>query len=387
MFQFFSPSRVSAGFVAVLVGYTSSVAIILQAAEAAGATPEQMSSWLWALGIGMALSSAGLSLAYRSPVLTAWSTPGAALLVTGLSGFGMAEATGAFLFSSLLITIGGFSGGFARIMRFVPQSLASAMLAGVLLPFCLNAFISLQTELVLVGVMLLVYLFCRRLLPRYAIPLVLLTGIAIVLLNGQMSAGVIVLSLARPVFVTPEFSLQAVIGVGLPLFVVTMASQNIPGIATLRANGYQVPLSPLIGWTGVTGLVLAPFGGFAYNLAAITAAICQGESADPDPNKRYIAVLWAGIFYLLTGLLGAAVVAFFVVFPKELVFAVAGFALLSTVGGALSVAVEKESEREAAILTFIVTASGISLFGIGAAFWGLAVGLTALLLQKRFVAT
>ncbi len=383
MLQSFNISQISAGFIAVLVGYTSSVAIIFQAGTAIGATPEQMSSWLWALGIGMGVSTIGLSLWYKKPILTAWSTPGAALLVTGLSGLTINEAIGAFLFSSLLITLAGFSGWFEKVMRKIPRSLASAMLAGVLLRFGLDAFVSLQTEFLLVGIMLIVFLFGRYYSPRYAIPLVLLVGLMVAGSQGSLQFDKIDWKLAQPVLMMPELSWQAMIGVGLPLFIVTMASQNIPGLATLRANHYDVPVSPLIGWTGLIGIVLAPFGGYAFNLAAITAAICQGEGADPDPKNRYIAALWAGLFYLLTGTFGATIVILFASIPKELVLAIAGLALLGTIANSLADALMDKKERDAAMLTFMITASGISLFGIGSAFWGLVLGFLVWFFGRR----
>jgi len=380
-------SCLSAGFIAVLVGYTSSAVIVFQAAAAAGATDAQISSWLWALGIGMGLTSIGLSLRYGSPVLTAWSTPGAALLVTGLSGVSINEAIGIFIFSSLLITLCGVTGWFERLMQWVPSSLAAAMLAGVLFAFGLNLFHSLQSQLLMVSVMLLVYLLARQIVPRYTIPLTLMVGIGIVATQGQLQLNGLEWQLAQPVLMMPEFSLTSLIGVGIPLFVVTMASQNVPGLAVMRANGYQVPASPLISWTGLTGVLLAPFGGFSFNLAAITAAICMGREADPEPSRRYLAAVWAGIFYLLTGLFGATVVGLFNAFPEELVMAIAGLALLGTIGNSLAAALSEDDNREAALITFLVTASGISLLGVGSAFWGLVLGLVAYHLKRRWELT
>ncbi len=373
----------SAGFVAVLVGYTSSAVIIFQAAAAAGASDAQISSWLWALGIGMGLTSIGLSLRYGSPVLTAWSTPGAALLVTGLSGVSINEAIGVFIFSSALITLCGLTGGFDKLMALVPSSLAAAMLAGVLFAFGLNLFQALQSQLLMVALMLGVYLLARQMVPRYVIPLALVTGIAVAASQGQLQLDGLQWQLAQPVLMLPVFSLSALIGVGIPLFVVTMASQNVPGLAVMRANGYQVPASPLISWTGLTGMLLAPFGGFSFNLAAITAAICMGREADPDPARRYLASVWAGIFYLLTGLFGATVVGLFNAFPAQLVMAIAGLALLGTIGNSLAAALSEDESREAALITFLVTVSGISLLGVGSAFWGLVLGLIAFHLKPR----
>lgn len=383
MIRFFNPSHLSAGFIAVLVGYTSSAVIVFQAASAMGAGPAEISSWLWALGIGMAVTSIGLSLYYRAPVLTAWSTPGAALLVTALVGVPASEAVGAFLFSSLLITLCGVFGWFDVIMRRVPRALAGAMLAGVLLRFGMALFTSMQAQTVLVAGMLLAYLGLRRFIPRYAIALTLLVGLVLAGLQGSIHFETVSLEFARPIFTAPSFSLTALIGIGLPLFIVTMASQNIPGIAVLRANGYATPASPVIAVTGITGLVLAPFGGFAFNLAAITAAICMSPDADPHPERRYRAAVWAGLFYLLTGVLGATMAALFAAFPHELVTAIAGLALIGTIATSLAGALTVENERDAALITFLVTASGMSLFGIGSAFWGLVIGLIAAQFSRK----
>ncbi len=379
-----SLSHISAGFVAVLVGYTSSAVIIFQAAEAAGASAAEINSWLWALGIGMGLTSMGLSLYYRAPVLTAWSTPGAALLVTGLAGYSLAEAIGIFIFCSALLLVCGITGWFDKLMRLVPQSLASAMLAGVLLQFGLKLFDSLESHVLLVGMMLVIYLLARHLLPRYVIPFVLAAGCVLAYAQGDMQLSSLGWHFSSPVWVSPEFSLPALIGVGIPLFIVTMASQNVPGMAVMRANGYQLPASPLIAWTGLTGVVLAPFGGFSFNLAAITAAICMGKEAGLDPDKRYWASIWAGFFYLLTGVFGATVAALFAAFPAPLIMAVAGLALFGTIGNSLAASLAEEKGREAVLMTFLLTASGISLMGIGSAFWGLLIGLLAYNLQARF---
>jgi benzoate membrane transport protein len=378
----FSTSALIAGFVAVLVGFTSSAVIVFQAAQALQATPTEIASWMCALGLGMGLTSITLSLRFRVPVLTAWSTPGAAMLITSAAGVSMPEAIGAFLVSAALITISGFSGWFERMIGRIPISIASGMLAGVLLRFGLDAFIAMKSQFVLVFPMFCAYLICRRLLPRYAIVVTLLLGVGIAATQGLLHVDGLRLELARPVFTTPEFSWRALIGIALPLYVVTMASQNIPGVAVIRASGYQVPISPLIGWTGAANLLLAPFGGFALNLAAITAAICMGREAHENPERRYVAAIAAGVFYVLIGLFGATVGALFLAFPKELVLAIAGFALLGTIGSGLAAALGQEAEREPALLTFLVTASGIALAGIGSAFWGLLAGLAALVVLR-----
>ena len=375
MRRFFGLSHISAGFIAVLVGYTSSAAIVFRAASAAGAGPAHVSSWLLALGLGMGVTCIGLSLRFRSPILTAWSTPGAALLATSLVGLPMGEAVGAFLFASALIALCGVTGWVEALMRHIPKALAAGMLAGVLLRFGIDAFTALGRQSALVGLMLAVYLAGRRLRSRYTVPLTFLAGLAWSGANGLIRVDAVDLALAAPVFTAPTFSLSTAIGVGLPLFIVTMSSQNVPGLAVLRANGYRTPASPLIAWTGLAGLVLAPFGGYQFNLAAITAAICMSPGADSDPQRRYLAAVWAGIFYVITGLLGATVASLFTALPGELVAAIAGIALFGTIGGSLAGALAEEKEREAALVTFLVTASGLTLFGIGGAFWGLVLGL------------
>lgn len=377
-------SSLVAGFVAVLVGFTSSAVIVFQASQALGASAEQTASWLWALGLAMMLTSVGLSLRYRMPILTAWSTPGAAMLVTGVSGVTMSEAIGAFMVCAALIVFVGSTGWFERAMKRVPQALGAAMLAGVLLRFGMDAFAAMRTELLLVSVMVAVYLVMRRLSPRYAVPAVLAAGVALVATRGQLSFGDLSFALTRPVYMAPEFSIPAVVGVALPLFVVTMASQNLPGIAVLRTAGYDPPVSPIMTWTGLTALVLAPVGAFTVNLAAITAAICASDQADNDPSKRYTAAVSAGVFYLLVGVFGATVTAVFSAFPVEMVVALAGLALINTIGAGLLGAVEDAAWREPALLTFLVTASGVTIAGIGSAFWGLVAGmLTAAVLRWR----
>ncbi|MGG2342554.1 benzoate/H(+) symporter BenE family transporter [Aeromonas veronii] len=371
----FALPHLVAGFIAVMVGYTSSVILIIQAATAAGADTAQVASWLWTLGIGMGVSCIGLSLYYRIPILTAWSTPGAALLITTLGNFTLAEAIGAFVISSLLITLCGISGWFDRLMKHIPAPLAAAMLAGVLLRFGLDLFKVAPQDPLLLGSLLLAFLLGRHLWPRYTMVLVLGVGMLTCSVRGDLQLGTLHWQLASPIWTWPAFSLDALFGIALPLFIVTMTSQNMPGIAILRAHGYQPAASSLISWTGLTGLLLAPFGGYAFNLAAITAAICMGKEVDPDTKRRWPAAVWAGCFYLVTGCFGATVAALFSTFPAALVTCVAGLALLGTIGSSLHSALQEDEAREAALLTFIITASGISLLGIAAACWGLLIGL------------
>ena len=383
-FRDVSLPAVTAGFVAVLVGFTSSVAIVFQAATALGATPEQISSWMWALGLGMGLCSALPSLVLRKPVMVAWSTPGAAVLATAAAagGFTLAQATGAYIVCALLMTAAGATGWFERVMDRIPMPIASALLAGVLARFGLDAFLAARPALPLVLLMLGAYLVGRRLWPRYAVPGVLAAGTAFAAANGQLHLGGVAFTLTTPVVVMPEFSLAAMVSLALPLFVVTMASQNLPGVAAIRAAGYRMPISKLITLTGVATLLLAPFGAYALNLSAITAAICMGPEAHEDPDKRYTAAVSCGAIYVVIGLFGAAVTGVLTAFPRELVVAVAGLALLSSIAGGLAVAVKDETHREAALITFLVTLSGLTLAGIGSAFWGVVAGALALAVQR-----
>lgn len=383
-FRDLSLSAFTAGFVAVLVGFTSSVAIVFQAAQAFGATPAQITSWMWALGLGMGLCSLVPSLILRQPVMVAWSTPGAAVLATaGLAGgFSMAEAVGAFMVSAALITLAGVTGWFERVMSRIPMEIAAALLAGVLARFGMQAFVASQTALPLVVLMLAVYLVIRRVAPRYAVVLTLVAGIAWAALHGDMAWSAVSVELALPVFVAPQFSVAAVVSLALPLFVVTMASQNLPGVAVMRATGYDMPISRLITMTGLTTLALAPFGAFALNFSAITAAICMGPEAHDDPRRRYTAAVSCGALYVVIGIFGAVITGLLTAFPKELVVVIAGLALLGTIGNGLAAALQGESHREAALITFLVTLSGVVIAGVGSAFWGVVAGSAALFVQQ-----
>ena len=390
-FRDLSPSSFTAGFIAVLVGFTSSVAIVLQAALAFKASPAELASWMWALCLGMGLCTLGPSLWLRKPVMVAWSTPGAAVLATaGLAGgFSMAEAVGAFMVCAALITLCGVTGWFERVMNRLPLAIASGLLAGVLARFGMQAFTAAQTALPLVLTMLLTYLLGKRLTPRYAVPLTLLVAVAFVAVSPGLSGAGIEWGLAKPVLVLPVFTVSAAISLALPLFVVTMASQNLPGVAAIQSAGYSgagvhdgIPISKIITLTGLATLVLAPFGGFALNLSAITAAICMGREAHPDPARRYTAAVSCGLLYVLIGVMGAAVTGVLLAFPKELIAAIAGLALLGTIGNALALALRDEQHREAALVTFLVTLSGVVIAGVGSAFWGVLAGALALFVQQ-----
>ncbi|WP_145003129.1 benzoate/H(+) symporter BenE family transporter [Pseudomonas oryzihabitans] len=375
-----SPAAVVAGFVAMLVGYTSSLVLMFQAGQNAGLSPGQISSWIWALSIGMAATTIGLSLKYRTPIVIAWSTPGAALLVTSLPSVPYSDAIGAFVICAALLALCGLTGSVDRLLRRVPPALAAALLAGILFRIGIEICTAAQHRTALVLGMALAYLLAKRLLPRYCVLIALLAGLVLAAALGLLDFQTLRLELAVPVWTTPTFSLAATIGIAIPLFVVAMASQNMPGIAVLRTDGYAVPASPLIATTGIASLLLAPFGAHGINLAAISAAICTGPQAHEDASKRYTAAVWCGLFYGIAGLFGATLAALFASLPSELVISVAALALLGSIMNGLHGALAEPSQREPALITFLVTASGLTLAGIGSAFWGLVAGLLASLL-------
>ena len=375
-----SPSAVVAGFVSALTGYTSTLVLMFQAGQAAGLSSVQISSWLWALSIGMAICTIGLSLRYRAPIVVAWSTPGAVLLITSMPGVTYPEAIGAFVVCAILLAVLGLSGAFERVMRHLPASLAAALLAGILFRIGSEIFIAAQTSTLLVLAMFFSFLICKRLLPRYAVMVALLVGCGVAGTQGMLDFSHFKLEVAVPVWTTPSFSWSAAISIGIPLFIVAMASQNIPGIAVLRTDGYDVPPSPLIATTGIASLLLAPFGSHGINLAAISAAICTGPEAHEDKRKRYTAALWNGVFCGLAGIFAATLASLFAAFPSALVLSIAALALLGSIGNGLAQAMNAPAERDAALITFMITASGMTLLGIGSAFWGLVGGAVTLLM-------
>lgn len=372
--RIFPFSTLLAGFVAVLVGYASSAAIIWQAAAAAGADAQTISGWMTALGLAMGASTLLLTLWRKVPVLTAWSTPGAALLVTGLQGVTLNQAIGVFIFANALIVFCGLTGLFARLMKIIPHSLAAAMLAGILLRFGLQAFASLQSDLLLCGSMLIAWLIVKTIAPRYAVVAALVVGSLTAVFTGELHSETLHFAFVTPRFIAPEFNLPLLVSVGIPFFLVTMASQNAPGIATMKASGYSVPVSMLMVVTGGIALLFSPFGVFSICIAAITAAICQSPEAHPDPSERWKAAVSAGGFYVLAGIFGGSITSLMAALPVAWVQMLAGLALLGTISGSLVQALANDKERDAAIVTFLVTASGVTLMGVGSAFWGLVAG-------------
>ncbi|HEY6798082.1 MAG TPA: benzoate/H(+) symporter BenE family transporter [Kineosporiaceae bacterium] len=370
-----SLSAVVAGVVAVMVSYAGPFVVVLAAARAARLSPELTSSWVWAISIGSGLTSAGLSWWTRQPVITAWSTPGAALLVTTLPEYRWPEAVGAFLVAALLMTLAGASGLFGRLLTIVPAGVVSAMLAGILFPFATDGFGGLAREPWIVLPVVLTFFVMRRLRPRWAVLGGLTAGLLATALLGRFGPVASTGWMTVPRLTMPTLSLGAVVGLAVPLVIVTAASQNAPGLAVLRASGYEPDDRRLVTATGAASMVLAPLGAHAINLAAITAAICTGREAHEDPNRRYVAGVACGTAYLVVGLVGGSLVAVFAALPHQLVAAVAAVALLAALLGALVSAVADEEHREAALVTFAVTAGGLTLFHIGSAFWGLLAGL------------
>lgn len=373
----FSLSAVVAGFIATVISYAGPLVIIFQAAESAGMSHAVLSSWVWAISIGSAVLGIGLSLRYRVPIIIAWSAPGSALLVTLLPQISLNEAVGAYIVANLIIFLVGISGAFDRIISKLPAAIGAGMLAGILFSFGTGLFVSLQSKPLLVLAMFATYLLVKRVLPRYAVMAVLLVGCTIAFVTGDLRQEALVIGLAMPVWISPEFSLAACLNIALPLVMVALTGQFVPGMAVLRNAGYHTPASPIITSSAVGSLLLAPFACHGLNLAAITAAICTGREAHEDPSKRYVAGVVGGLAYLLLGLFGATLVSLFTAFPKELIAALAGLALFGAIGGALASAMAEPDDREAALITFLVTASGMSFLGLSAAFWGLMFGLAA----------
>jgi benzoate membrane transport protein len=380
--QDFSISSVMAGIIAVLVGYTSSAVIVFQAAIASGASPDQASAWLGILCVSMGALTVLLSLKYRMPIMFAWSTAGGALLITSVAGIPLPEIIGAFIFSSVLVLLCGLTGFFEKIMNRIPVALASAMLAGVLLHFALDVFLAMKTQMTLVMVMFITYLFGRKFFARYNIVIVLIIGMMVAWLQNLFHFQPMDFSILSPKYIHPSFNFATLISIGIPLFVVTMASQNLTGIIVMKTFDYKPEVSKLIAWSGFVNLLVAPFGGYTINLSALTAAICMGPEAHLNHNKRYTAAVSSGLIYIVIGIFSGAVAGIFTAFPKELIMGIAGLALMGTVTSGFTTIIEHKDDREAAMITFFVTASGITMLGIGAAFWGLVAGTLAALIFK-----
>ncbi|MFZ8199122.1 benzoate/H(+) symporter BenE family transporter [Alteromonas portus] len=386
-------SHISAGLTAVTVGYSSSVVIIIDVARKAGASDDMVISWLFALGLGMGITCILFSWLSKLPVVTAWSTPGAAFLLTSIGDYSLSEAIGAFVICATLSLITAQSRTLLKQISRIPPAISSALLAGILLPICLAIFSDVNEAPHLVALFITAYLIGSRLFPRYLMLLLLVMSVGISLFMTSASGTVTLPSgssglasmftLPEPIWVTPSFSLSAAIGLAFPLFLITTLSQNLPGIAIHHAHGYTPDHKPILSGIAIVQALLAPFGGFTFNLAAITAALCMGEQADNEKSQRYKAAIAAGVAYLFMGLLASVVVALFVNMPSIIIHLLAGLALLATLQGAVVRAMEVEHHRAPALLTMLCTASGFSIFSMTSAVWGLGLGLILLYVQKK----
>lgn len=366
-----------AGLISVIVNYGGTFILVFQAAKVAGLSPELTASWVWSISIGVGVTGLLLSWVSREPIITAWSTPAAAFLVTALATTPYEEAVGAYLISAAAFVVLGLSSYFERLIRLIPNGIAAGLLAGILLQFGIGAFGSMTLDPKLAGLLILAYLIIKRFSARYAVVGILILGLAFLLLEHRVDLSGLKLELAAPVFTMPVFTLNALLSVALPLFLITLTGQYMPGMLVLRNDGFRTSANPIVWVTGLGSLVMAPFGSHAMNVAAITAAICTGPEAHQDPSKRWVAGIAAGVFYILVGVFGVTLAAVFMAFPATFITTLAGLALLGTIGGSLAGAMAEIKSREAALITFLASAANITLFGIGGAFWGLVIGLLA----------
>lgn len=368
---------VVAGLISVIVNYGGTFILVFQAAKVAGLSPELTASWVWSISIGVGVTGIILSWTTREPIITAWSTPAAAFLVTALATTPYAEAVGAYLISAAAFVVLGLSGWFDRVIRLIPPGIAAGLLAGILLQFGIGAFGGMSVDAPLAGLLIAAYLLFKRFSARYAVVGILVLGLSLLLIQGRVDLAGLSLQLAAPVFTMPAFSLNSLLSVALPLFLITLTGQYMPGMLVLRNDGFKTSANPIVTVTGLGSLLMATLGAHAFNIAAITAAICTGREAHEDPSRRWIAGIAAGVFYILVGVFGVTLAAVFMAFPATFITTLAGLALLGTIGGSLAGAMADARTREAALITFLAAAANITLLGIGGAFWGLVIGLLA----------
>lgn len=368
---------VVAGLISVIVNYGGTFILVFQAAKVAGLSPELTASWVWSISIGVGVTGIILSWVSREPIITAWSTPAAAFLVTALATTPYEEAIGAYLISAIAFVVLGLSGWFERVIRLIPTGVAAGLLAGILLQFGIGAFGSMSIDPLLVSFLIIVYVVLKRFTARYAVVGILMLGLAFLLIQDRIDVSGLSLRLAAPIFTMPVFSLNALLSVALPLFLITLTGQYMPGMLVLRNDGFRTSANSIVTVTGFGSLLMAPFGSHAFNIAAITAAICTGPEAHDNPDKRWVAGVAAGVFYILVGVFGLTLAAVFMAFPVTFITTLAGLALLGTIGGSLASAMADAKTREASLITFLAAAANITFLGIGGAFWGLVIGLVA----------
>lgn len=378
-----SVSATVAGFLAVLISYSGPLIIFFQAAQKANVDPSMMISWIWGISIGAAVAGIFLSIKYKVPVITAWSAPGTALLVTLFPNISLNEAVAAYITAALVILFIGLTGYFDKLLKWIPQSIAAGMMAGILFQFGLGLFTATNSMPLIVFGMLLVFLVSKRVSPRYSMVWVLFAGVLLSLILGKMNPVTVDFSLAIPQWINPEWSINGMLNLAIPLILVSLSGQFLPGMAIMKLSGYDTPAKPIITTTSIASLAVACVGGITIVLASITAALCMGKDAHELKDKRYIAGIANGVFYILGGLFAGSIVMLFSLLPKELVAALAGLALLGAIATNVSVAMKDESERDAALITFLATASGMHFLGLSSVFWGICIGLVAHLLLSK----
>jgi benzoate membrane transport protein len=377
-----SLSAVAAGFLAVLISFAGPLAIFYQAAQAGHMPDAMFASWVWGISIGAGVAGIVLSIWLKAPVITAWSAPGTALLITLFPAMSLHEAVGAYLLAAALLLVIGITGLFDALIARIPKGIASGMMAGILLQFGLNAFKAVGSLPLLTCGMIAAYLLLRRLLPRYCIVLLLLTGIALALGTGATHFAHLELQLVTPQFIAPVWTWHATLSLALPLVVVTLAGQYLPGMAVLKGAGYGTSVRPIMAVNSAASLATACFGGITIAVAAITAAICTGPDAHEDPRRRYVAGIANGVFYLIAGSFAGSVVLLFAALPKELVAVLAGLALIGAVTSNLAGVMHDADHREASVIAFLGTASGMTFLGLGSAFWGIVLGMIAYVILR-----
>ncbi|QNX07871.1 benzoate/H(+) symporter BenE [Acinetobacter seifertii] len=372
-----SISATIAGFLAVLISYSGPLIIFFQAAQRAHVSTDMMVSWIWGISIGAAVSGIYLSIKYKTPVITAWSAPGTALLVTLFPNVSLNEAVAAYITSAIVILLIGVTGYFDKLLKWIPQDVAAGMMAGILFQFGIGLFTASDSMPFIVFSMLIVFLIAKRLMPRYTMIWVLAAGVLLSLFLGKMNPVDVSFSLAIPQWINPEWTWNSTLNLAVPLILVSLTGQFLPGMAIMKLSGYDTPAKPIITVTSIASLAVACVGGITIVLASITAALCMGKDAHELKEKRYIAGIANGIFYILGGLFAGSIVMLFSLLPKELVAALAGLALLGAIATNISVAMKNDSQRDAALITFLATASGMHFLGLSSVFWGICIGVIA----------
>lgn len=372
-----SISATVAGFLAVLISYSGPLIIFFQAAQRAHVSTDMMVSWIWGISIGAAVSGIYLSIKYKTPVITAWSAPGTALLVTLFPNVSLNEAVAAYITSAIVIFLIGVTGYFDKLLKWIPQDVAAGMMAGILFQFGIGLFTASDSMPFIVFSMLIVFLIAKRLMPRYTMIWVLAAGVLLSLILGKMNPVDVSFNLAIPQWISPEWTWNSTLNLAIPLILVSLTGQFLPGMAIMKLSGYGTPAKPIITVTSIASLAVACVGGITIVLASITAALCMGKDAHELKEKRYIAGIANGIFYILGGLFAGSIVMLFSLLPKELVAALAGLALLGAIATNISVAMKNDNQRDAALITFLATASGMHFLGLSSVFWGICIGVIA----------